>query len=352
LEFFMQIIKAYAAQSATSPLAPFDIERRDMRADDVVIDILYTGVCHSDLHMARNDWGFSVFPIVPGHEIVGRVRAVGDKVSKFKAGDLVGVGCMVDSCRTCKPCQKGLEQYCVEGNTMTYGSPDRHDGLMTYGGYSKSITVTEDFVVRVPENLDTKAVPPLLCAGITTWSPLRHWNVGQGSRVAVIGLGGLGHMAIKLAKALGAEVTLFSRSANKAQDAIRLGASKVIISTDPKQMQSVANAFDLIIDTVPYDHDIMPYIPTLDLDGTLVFVGLVGDLTHKINTLPMLGGRRSIATSMIGGIAETQELLDFCGEHDVVSDIEMIDMADINDAYERMLKSDVKYRFVIDIATL
>ncbi len=348
----MQIIKAYAAQSATSPLAPFDIERRDMRADDVVIDILYTGVCHSDLHMARNDWGFSVFPIVPGHEIVGRVRAVGDKVSKFKAGDLVGVGCMVDSCRTCKPCQKGLEQYCVEGNTMTYGSPDRHDGLMTYGGYSKSITVTEDFVVRVPENLDTKAVPPLLCAGITTWSPLRHWNVGQGSRVAVIGLGGLGHMAIKLAKALGAEVTLFSRSANKAQDAIRLGASKVIISTDPKQMQSVANAFDLIIDTVPYDHDIMPYIPTLDLDGTLVFVGLVGDLTHKINTLPMLGGRRSIATSMIGGIAETQELLDFCGEHDVVSDIEMIDMADINDAYERMLKSDVKYRFVIDIATL
>lgn len=348
----MQIIKAYAAQSATSPLAPLDIERRDMRADDVVIDILYTGVCHSDLHMARNDWGFSVFPIVPGHEIVGRVRAVGDKVSKFKVGDLVGVGCMVDSCRTCKPCQKGLEQYCIEGNTMTYGSPDRHDGLMTYGGYSKSITVTEDFVVRVPENLDTKAIPPLLCAGITTWSPLRYWNVGQGSRVAVIGLGGLGHMAIKLAKALGAEVTLFSRSANKAQDAIRLGANKVIISTDPEQMQSVANAFDLIINTVPYDHDIMPYIPTLDLDGTLVFVGLVGDLTHKINTLPMLGGRRSIATSMIGGIAETQELLDFCGEHGVVSDVEMIDMADINDAYERMLKSDVKYRFVIDIATL
>lgn len=346
----MQIIKAYAAQSKDSPLAPFTIERREKRADDVIIDILYTGVCHSDLHMARNDWGISLFPIVPGHEIVGRVREVGDKVSKFKAGDLVGVGCMVDSCRTCKPCRHGLEQYCVEGNTMTYGSPDRHDGLMTYGGYSKSITVTEDFVVKVPENLDTKAVPPLLCAGITTWSPLRHWNVGKGSRVAVVGLGGLGHMALKLAKALGAEVTLFSRSPNKSDDAFRLGADRVIISTDTEQMANVTNSFDLIIDTVPYDHDIMPYLPTLDLDGTFVFVGLVGDLTNKINTFGLLGGRRSIAASMIGGIQETQELLDFCGEHDIVSDIELIDMAYINDAYRRMLKSDVKYRFVIDIA--
>lgn len=346
----MQIIKAYAAQSKDSPLAPFTIERREKRADDVIIDILYTGVCHSDLHMARNDWGISLFPIVPGHEIVGRVREVGDKVSKFKAGDLVGVGCMVDSCRTCKPCRHGLEQYCVEGNTMTYGSPDRHDGLMTYGGYSKSITVTEDFVVKVPENLDTKAVPPLLCAGITTWSPLRHWNVGKGSRVAVVGLGGLGHMALKLAKALGAEVTLFSRSPNKSDDAFRLGADRVIISTDTEQMANVTNSFDLIIDTVPYDHDIMPYLPTLDLDGTFVFVGLVGDLTNKINTFGLLGGRRSIAASMIGGIRETQELLDFCGEHGIVSDIELIDMAYINDAYRRMLKSDVKYRFVIDIA--
>ncbi len=348
----MQHIPAYAAVDSRSPLAPYTIERREMRDDDVVIDILYTGVCHSDLHMARNDWGISLYPIVPGHEIVGRVRAVGSKVGKFRAGDLVGVGCMVDSCRECKPCRHGLEQYCVEGNTMTYGSPDRRDGLMTYGGYSKSITVTEDFVVKVPENLDSKAVPPLLCAGITTWSPLRHWKIGQGSRVAVVGLGGLGHMAIKLAVALGAEVTLFSRSPHKAADARRLGAHRVILSTDAAQMQAAANNFDLIIDTVPYDHDIMPYIPTLDLDGTLVFVGLVGDLSHKLNTFPILGGRRSIAASMIGGIRETQELLDFCGEHNIVSDVEIIDMAYINDAYERLLKSDVKYRFVIDIATL
>ena len=348
----MQHIPAYAAVDSRSPLAPYTIERREMRDDDVVIDILYTGVCHSDLHMARNDWGISLYPIVPGHEIVGRVRAVGSKVGKFRAGDLVGVGCMVDSCRECKPCRHGLEQYCVEGNTMTYGSPDRRDGLMTYGGYSKSITVTEDFVVKVPENLDSKAVPPLLCAGITTWSPLRHWKIGQGSRVAVVGLGGLGHMAIKLAVALGAEVTLFSRSPHKAADARRLGAHRVILSSDAAQMQAAANNFDLIIDTVPYDHDIMPYIPTLDLDGTLVFVGLVGDLSHKLNTFPILGGRRSIAASMIGGIRETQELLDFCGEHNIVSDVEIIDMAYINDAYERLLKSDVKYRFVIDIATL
>ncbi|HBO37619.1 MAG TPA: hydroxyacid dehydrogenase [Pasteurellaceae bacterium] len=343
-------VKSFAAMTATTPLVLFQAERREKREDDVVIDILYTGVCHSDLHMARNDWGISLFPIVPGHEIVGRVREVGSKVNKFKAGDLVGVGCMVDSCRTCKPCRQGLEQYCTEGNTMTYSSPDRRDGLMTYGGYSKQITVTEDFVVNVPENLDIKAVPPLLCAGITTWSPLRHWNVGKGSRVAIVGLGGLGHMAIKLAKALGAEVTLFSRSVGKTEDAIRLGASRVIISTDAEQMKSVVNSFDLIIDTVPYDHDIMPYLPTLDLNGTLVFVGLVGDLTNKINTFGLLGGRRSIAASMIGGIKETQELLDFCGEHNIVSDIEMINMAYINDAYERMLKSDVKYRFVIDIA--
>ena len=348
----MQHIPAYAAVDSRSPLAPYTIERREMRDDDVVIDILYTGVCHSDLHMARNDWGISLYPIVPGHEIVGRVRAVGSKVGKFRAGDLVGVGCMVDSCRECKPCRHGLEQYCVEGNTMTYGSPDRRDGLMTYGGYSKSITVTEDFVVKVPENLDSKAVPPLLCAGITTWSPLRHWKIGQGSRVAVVGLGGLGHMAIKLAVALGAEVTLFSRSPHKAADARRLGAHRVILSSDAAQMQAAANNFDLIIDTVPYDHDIMPYIPTLDLDGTLVFVGLVGDLSHKLNTFPILGGRRSIAASMIGGIRETQELLDFCGEHNITADVEIIDMASINDAYERMLKSDVKYRFVIDMATL
>lgn len=347
-----QTVQGYAAQSADSPLAPFSFERRDPRPDDVVIDILYTGVCHSDLHMARNDWGFSTYPIVPGHEIVGRVRETGSEVSKFKTGDLVGIGCMVDSCQTCDPCKHGLEQYCEEGNTQTYGSPDRRDGMMTYGGYSKSITVTQNFVLKIPENLDLKAVPPLLCAGITTWSPLRHWKVGKGSKVAVVGLGGLGHMAIKLARALGAEVSLFSRSPNKAEDAHRLGAHHVIISTDDAQMQAAANQFDLIIDTVPYEHDVNPYMPTLKLDGTLVFVGLVGDVNPAVNTIPMIFKRRNIAGSLIGGIPETQELLDFCGKHNIVSDVEIINMQDINDAYERMLKSDVKYRFVIDMATL
>ena len=347
-----QTINCYAALSADTPLVPHRIERRELRPDDVQIDILYTGVCHSDLHMARNDWGWTHYPIVPGHEIVGRVRAVGTAVSTFRAGDLVGVGCMVDSCRECEPCRHDLEQYCEQGHTLTYGSRDRHDGSMTYGGYSKSITVSEAFVVRVPENLDTRAVPPILCAGITTWSPLRHWHVGKGSKVAVIGLGGLGHMAIKLARALGAEVSLFSRSPDKSEDARRLGAGDIILSTDAAQMQAAANRFDLIIDTVPYDHDINPYLPTLKLDGTLVLVGLIGDISSKLSTVPLLLGRRTVAGSVIGGIKETQELLDFCGEHNITSDVELIDMQAINHAYERMLKSDVKYRFVIDMATL
>ncbi|WP_439294303.1 NAD(P)-dependent alcohol dehydrogenase [Lonepinella sp. BR2882] len=342
-------VKGFAALSATQPLVPFNVPRRALRADDVQIDILYTGVCHSDLHMARNDWGVSQFPVVPGHEIVGRVKAVGSAVSKFKVGDLVGVGCLVDSCRTCNPCQHDLEQYCEQGSTQTYGGVDRHDHTPTYGGYSKEIVVSEAFVLSVPENLDTKAVPPVLCAGITTWSPLRHWNVGKGSKVAVVGLGGLGHMAIKLAKALGAEVALFTRSPAKSQDALRLGASQIIVSTNEEQMKAAANQFDLIIDTVPYSHDVSPYMPTLALDGTLVFVGLIGQ-HPEFSTVPLIFGRRSIAGSVIGGIKETQELLDFCGEHNIVSDVEMIDMADINTAYERMLKSDVKYRFVIDIA--
>ena len=347
-----QTVSCYAALSADTPLVPHRIERRDLRPDDVQIDILYTGVCHSDLHMARNDWGWTHYPIVPGHEIVGRVRAVGAAVSAFRTGDLVGVGCMVDSCRECEPCRHDLEQYCEQGHTLTYGSRDRHDGSMTYGGYSKSITVSEAFVVRVPENLDTRAVPPILCAGITTWSPLRHWRVGKGSKVAVIGLGGLGHMAIKLARALGAEVSLFSRSPDKSEDARRLGAGDIILSTDAAQMQAAANRFDLIIDTVPYDHDINPYLPTLKLDGTLVLVGLIGDISSKLSTVPLLLGRRTVAGSVIGGIKETQELLDFCGEHNITSDVELIDMQAINHAYERMLKSDVKYRFVIDMATL
>ena len=345
-------IRAYAAASASSPLAPFTYSARTPRADDVVIDILYTGVCHSDLHTARNDWGGTIYPVVPGHEIVGRVRAVGSAVQKYQPGDLVGVGCMVDSCRECAPCQHHLEQYCENGATDTYNSHDRHDGQPTYGGYAQSITVSDAFVLKVPENLDIKAVPPLLCAGITTWSPLRHWQVGAGSRVAVVGLGGLGHMAIKLAHALGAEVSLFTRSPHKADDARRLGADHIINSTDAAQMQAAAGQFDLIIDTVPYAHDVNPYLPTLKLDSTLVFVGLVGNVEPPLSTVPLIMQRRTVAGSLIGGIAETQELLDFCGKHGITADVELINMADINTAYERMLKSNVKYRFVIDMATL
>ncbi|AHG72394.1 Zinc-containing alcohol dehydrogenase superfamily [Mannheimia sp. USDA-ARS-USMARC-1261] len=346
-------VKSYAAFSATTDLEPHSFERRELREDDVLIDILYCGVCHSDLHTARNDWGFThTYPIVPGHEIIGRVTKVGSKANKFQIGDLVGVGCMVDSCRTCSPCQHGLEQYCEHGHIGTYGSNDRFDGSLTQGGYSTGVVVSEDFVLKVSEKLDTKAVAPLLCAGITTYSPLCHWNVQKGSKVGVIGLGGLGHMAVKLAAAMGAEVTLFTRSAGKSDDAFRLGASRVVLSTDEAQMQEVANTFDVIIDTVPYTHDLKPYIPTLALDGTLVLVGLVGELEQTINTVPMIMGRRSIAASVIGGIKETQEMLDFCAEHNIVPDVEMIDMQNINNAYERMLKSDVKYRFVIDMASL
>ncbi|MEE9653705.1 NAD(P)-dependent alcohol dehydrogenase [Kluyvera ascorbata] len=344
-------VLGYAATNPSAPLAPFTFERREPRPDDVVIDILYCGVCHSDLHQARNDWGFSTYPIVPGHEIVGCVRAVGNNVTKFRQGDLAAIGCMVDSCRVCQPCQHGLEQYCEEGNVQTYNGQDRHDHSTTYGGYSQTIVASQDFVLHVPENMDLKGAAPLLCAGITTWSPLRHWKVGANSKVAVVGLGGLGHMAIKLASALGAEVTLFTRSPGKEADARRLGAHHVVVSTDPAQMAKVQNQFDLIIDTVPYVHEVNPYLPTLTLDGTLVFVGLLGDMPES-STLPLLLGRRSIAGSCIGGIAETQEMLDFCGKHGITADIEMIDIHNINDAFERMLKSDVKYRFVIDMATL
>lgn len=347
-------VKGYAAQSPTSPLAPYNFERRDLRDNDVEIDILYCGVCHSDLHTARADWGeaFSLYPVVPGHEIIGRVKSVGSQVSKFRVGDLVGVGCMVDSCQECEPCHHGLEQFCEQGMTATYSAHDRIDGSITQGGYSTGIVVREEFVLRVPENLDTKAVAPLLCAGITTYSPLRHWGVKAGSKVGVVGLGGLGHMAIKLAKAMGAEVSLFTRSKGKEADAYRLGADTVIYSTDENSMAQAANQFDLIIDTVPYKHDLKPYLPTLALDGTLVLVGFVGEFQSTLSTIPLLFGRRSVAASLIGGIQETQEMLDFCAEHNVLPDVEMIDMQNINEAYERMLKSDVKYRFVIDMASL
>lgn len=345
-------VLGYAAQSPTAPLAPFKFTRRDPRPDDVVIEILWCGVCHSDLHQSRNDWGFSQYPVVPGHEIIGRVKAIGEHVTKFKPGDLAGVGCLVDSCRECASCLDGLEQYCLEGGVQTYNGVDRHDHTPTFGGYSQSIVVSDAFALHIPETLDLKGVAPLLCAGITTWSPLRHWQVGPGSKVAVTGLGGLGHMAIKLAHALGADVTLFTRSPGKEADAHRLGADRVIISTDAAQMAAAAGEFDLIIDTVPYEHDINPYMPTLTIDGTLVFVGLLGDVTPVLNTVPMILGRRSVAGSCIGGIAETQEMLDFCGEHGITADVEVIRMQDINAAYDRMLKSDVKYRFVIDMASL
>ncbi|EKN3326052.1 TPA: NAD(P)-dependent alcohol dehydrogenase [Yersinia enterocolitica] len=345
-------VLGYAATSAKVPLAPFEFTRRAPRPDDVVMEVLYCGVCHSDLHQARNDWGFSTYPIVPGHEVVGRVTAVGKDVTKFKVGDFAGIGCMVDSCRHCQPCQQGLEQYCEEGNVQTYNGIDRHDHTPTYGGYSQAIVASQDFVLKMPAGLDLKAAAPLLCAGITTWSPLRHWKVGKGSKVAVVGLGGLGHMALKLANALGAEVTLFTRSPNKEADARRLGAHHIVLSTDDAQMAAAKGRFDLIIDTVPYVHDINPYMPTLNINGTLVFVGFLGDISPMVSTLPMILGRRSVAGSCIGGIAETQEMLDFCAQHGIASDIEMINIQDINHAYERMLKSDVKYRFVIDMASL
>ena len=345
-------VKAYGTTATDAPLKEMNIERRDVLAKDIEIEILYCGVCHSDLHTARNDWGFTAYPVVPGHEIVGKVTRVGNEASKLKVGDFAAVGCLVDSCRTCSSCEKDLEQYCLNGFTGTYGGQDKHLGGFTHGGYSEKIIVDEDFVLKVPANLDLAATAPLLCAGITTWSPLRHWKAGKGSKVAVVGLGGLGHMAIKLAKGLGAEVTLFSRTPGKEKDALSLGADFVVISTDKDQMAAVAGKFDLIIDTVPYVHDINPYIATLAISGTHVIVGYLGGLEPMLNTVPMIMGRKSVAASVIGGIAETQEMLDFCGKHNIVSEIELINMQDINDAYERMLKSDVRYRFVIDMASL
>ena len=344
-------VKAFGTGAPDAALNQLDIDRREVNKKDVEIDILFCGVCHSDLHFARNDWGFSVYPVVPGHEIVGKVVKVGESVTNFKKGELVAVGCLVDSCRTCNNCKNDLEQYCPEW-VGTYGGHDKHLDMQTFGGYSESIVVDEHFVLKIPKNLDLAGVAPILCAGITTWSPLRHWNVGKGSKVAVIGLGGLGHMAIKLADALGAHVTLLSRSPNKIQDAKKLGADQVIITTDEDQMARVQGCFDLIIDTVPYVHDINPYVGTLNTNGTLVLVGYLGSLDPMLNSMPMIMGRKTVAGSLIGGIAETQELLDFCGKHNITSEIEIINIQDINKAYERMLKSDVHYRFVIDMASL
>jgi alcohol dehydrogenase (NADP+) len=345
-------IRGYAAQSATTPLAPHQFERRDPRPDDVVINILYCGVCHSDIHQARNEWGGSNYPMVPGHEIIGRVASVGGKVTAFKPGDMVGVGCMVDSCQHCGACAQGLEQYCEKGATFTYNSTDRHDQRPTYGGYSERIVVSDKFVLRIPDGVDPKSAAPLLCAGITTWSPLRHWNIGKDHKVAVVGLGGLGHMGLKFAKAMGADVTLFTRSPDKEEEARRLGADHVVLSTDPQQMIAVAGQFDFILDTVPHPHDLNPYLTTLKLNGVHVLVGLVEPIDPPVHSSTLIFGRRSIAGSLIGGIPETQEMLDFCAKHGISSDVEMINIQDINNAYARMLKSDVRYRFVIDLASL
>jgi uncharacterized zinc-type alcohol dehydrogenase-like protein len=342
--------KGYAAQSPTDPLKPFSFDRRDPMPNDVQMDILFCGVCHSDLHMARNEWGGTNYPCVPGHEIVGRVTKVGRNVKKFKEGELAAVGCLVDSCRTCPECEKGFEQYCSSA-TLTYNSKDKHTGGFTYGGYSKTLVVDQDFALRVPPNLDPAAAAPLLCAGITTYSPLVHWKVRAGQKVGIIGLGGLGHMGIKFADALGADVVLFTHSPGKAADAKRLGADEVIVSSDEEAMEKQARSFDFILDTVSAPHDLEPYLNALKRDGTMTLVGLPPD-PITLDSFPLIRYRRSLAGSLIGGIPETQEMLDFCGEHGFACDIETIRMDQINQAYERMLKSDVKYRFVIDMATL
>jgi uncharacterized zinc-type alcohol dehydrogenase-like protein len=343
--------KAYAAQAATSPLAPFSVERRTPLPTDVAIDILYCGVCHSDLHQAHNDWKGTTYPIVPGHEIVGRVSAVGTAVTKFKAGDLVAVGCMVDSCRTCTSCARGLEQYCEKGNVQTYNSPDKHSGRMTYGGYSERVIVDEAFTLKLSEKVDAASAAPLVCAGITTYSPLRHWKVGPGMRVGIVGLGGLGHMGVKFARAFGAHVVLFTTSARKTDDGKRIGAHEVVVSKDADAMAAQAARFDFVLDTVSADHDINAYLSLLKLDGTLVLVG-APENPLPVAAFSLFTGRRSFAGSGIGGVAETQEMLDFCAEKGITCDVEMIRMDQINDAYERLLKGDVKYRFVIDMASL
>ncbi len=342
--------RAYAAQSATSALAPFAIQRREPGPRDVQIEILFCGVCHTDLHQARNDSRGTIYPVVPGHEILGRVGVTGAQVKKVKKGDLVGVGCMVDSCRTCASCRSGLEQYCESGPLWTYNSKEP-SGTMTYGGYSERIVVDEAFVVRIPGKLDPAAAAPLLCAGITTYSPLRHWKAGKGTRLGVVGLGGLGHMAVKLGRAMGAEVAVFTTSPGKKADAVRLGAHEVVISSDAAAMKASRNRFDLIVDTVSAQHDLLSFVELLKVDATLVQVGLPSDpLPLAIH--PLTGRRRSVAGSTIGGIRETQEMLDFCAAHGIACDIETIPMQEINEAYGRLLKNDVKYRFVIDMASL
>ncbi len=347
----MTTIKAYASEAQGKTPAPWQYEPRVPRTDDVEIEILYCGVCHSDIHFVENDWGMTQYPVVPGHEIIGRVASVGAGVSKYKQGDLVGVGCLVDSCRECDCCEKGLEQYC-SGGVWTYNGTDRHDGKTTYGGYSERIIVAERFVVRVPDGLDPAAAAPLLCAGITTYSPLRHVGVKAGDRVGVVGMGGLGHMGIKFAKAMGAKVTLFTRSESKVEEGKRNGADRVIISTDEAQMEAAAGTLDYVLDTVPNEHDFNPYLKCLGVDGVYLLVGQLTPIDQPLEAIPLVLGRRSLMGSAIGGMPETQEMLDFCAEHNITCDIEMLDIRNIGEAYERMKRSDVRYRFVIDMATI
>ena len=346
--------KAYAAQSATSLLAPFSVPRRELRPDDVQIQIQFCGVCHSDLHQVRNEWQSTlptIYPLVPGHEIIGRVSKTGNVVTKFKEGDTVGVGCMVNSCGVCVNCRAGEEQFCINFPTLTYNAEDKILGGVTYGGYSDSIVVREAFVLRISDKLDLAGTAPLLCAGITTYSPLRHWNVGKGQKVGIVGLGGLGHMGVKFAKAFGAHVVLFSTSPKKIADAKRLGVDEVIISTNVDEMLKHAGSFDFILDTASGEHDLNAYLPLLKLDGTMTLVG-APEKPAPVAAFNLLFGRHRLAGSAIGGIRETQEMLDFCAEHGITSDIELIKIQDINQAYERLAKSDVKYRFVIDMASL
>lgn len=344
-------VKAFGTEAAVAPLKSVSIQRRSVTPHDVEIEILFCGVCHSDLHTARNEWHNTVYPVVPGHEIVGKVTKVGSDVTKFKVGDLAAIGCLVDSCRECEHCKDGLEQYCENSNTLTYNGPDKHLGTQTFGGYSESIVADQDFVLRVPENLDLAATAPLLCAGITTYSPLRHWQVGPGKKVGIIGIGGLGHMAVKFAKAMGAYVVVFTTSDGKTTDAKRLGADEVILSKDPEQMKRHVNSLHFILDAVSAAHDINLYLQLLKVDGTLALVG-APENPLPVAAFSLIPQRKSFAGSTIGGIAETQEMLDFCSKHNITADIEMINIQQINEAYERLLKSDVHYRFVIDMASL
>ncbi len=344
-------VKAFGTEAPQADLKQMNIERREVTANDVEIDILYCGVCHSDLHTARNEWHSTVYPNVPGHEIVGRITKIGSGVTKFKVGELAAVGCMVDSCRECEQCRQGTEQYCEKGNVQTYNGHEKYLNRQTFGGYSERVVVDEDFVLRVPDNLDLAATAPLLCAGITTYSPLKHWRIGAGTKVGIVGIGGLGHMGVKLAKAMGAHVVVITTSPSKAEDAKRLGADEIILSTDKAQMKANANTLHFILDCVSAQHDINAYLKLLKVDGTLALVG-APEHPLPIAAFSLIPARKNFAGSTIGSIAETQEMLYFCGQHNITADIELISIQNINNAYERLLKGDIKYRFVIDMASL